>query len=108
MELLRPSSVNAPDAWEYARAAGVPGGRGAVVAVVDSGVAYERRGRFRRATDLYAGRFVKPYDFVDDDRHPNDEESHGTHVAGTIAQKTNNGFGVTGLAYGVEIMPCGC
>ena len=103
-----PSSVNAPDAWEYARAAGVPGGRGAVVAVVDSGVAYERRGRFRRATDLYAGRFVKPYDFVDDDRHPNDEESHGTHVAGTIAQKTNNGFGVTGLAYGVEIMPCGC
>src|SRR5215217_9323292 len=33
-----PSSVNAPDAWEYARAAGVPGGRGVVVAVVDSGV----------------------------------------------------------------------
>src|SRR5918995_365396 len=56
-----PASVNAPDAWEYARAAGVPGGRGAVVAVVDSGVAYERRGGFRRAPDLYAGRFVKPY-----------------------------------------------
>jgi serine protease len=100
-----PASVNAPDAWEYARAAGVPGGRGVVVAVVDSGVAYERRGGFRRAPDLYAGRFVKPYDFVEDDRHPNDEESHGTHVAGTIAQKTNNGFGVTGLAYGVQIMP---
>ena len=100
-----PASVNAPDAWEYARAAGVPGGRGAVVAVVDSGVAYERRGGFRRAPDLYAGRFVKPYDFVEDDRHPNDEESHGTHVSGTIAQKTNNGFGVTGLAYGVQIMP---
>jgi serine protease len=100
-----PASVNAPDAWEYARAAGAPGGRGAVVAVVDSGVAYERRGRFRRAPDLYAGRFVKPYDFVDNDRHPNDEESHGTHVAGTIAQKTNNGVGLTGLAYGVKIMP---
>src|SRR5215204_1501675 len=100
-----PASVNAPDAWDYARAAGVPGGRGAVVAVVDSGVAYERRGRFRRAPDLYAGRFVKPYDFVENDHHPNDEESHGTHVAGTIAQKTNNAFGVTGLAYGVKIMP---
>jgi serine protease len=99
------AGVNAPDAWEYARAAGAPGGRGAIVAVVDSGVAYERNGRFRRAPDLYPGRFVKPYDFVDDDRHPNDEESHGTHVAGTIAQKTNNGFGVTGLAYGVQIMP---
>ena len=100
-----PASVNAPDAWEYARAAGAPGGRGVTVAVVDSGVAYERRGGFRRAPDLYAGRFVKPYDFVEDDRHPNDEESHGTHVAGTIAQKTNNGQGLTGLAYGVKIMP---
>jgi serine protease len=100
-----PASVNAAVAWEYARAAGVPGGRGATVAVVDSGVAYERRGRFRRAPDLYPGRFVKPYDFVDNDRHPNDEESHGTHVTGTIAQKTNNGRGVTGLAYGVRIMP---
>ena len=100
-----PAGVNAPDAWEYARAAGTPGGRGAVVAVVDSGVAYERRGSFRRAPDLYAGRFTKPYDFVENDRHPNDEESHGTHVAGTIAQKTNNGLGLTGLAYGVKIMP---
>jgi serine protease len=76
-----------------------------IVAVVDSGVAYERNGPFRPAPDLYRGRFVKPYDFVDNDRHPNDEESHGTHVAGTIAQKTNNGFGVTGLSYGVQIMP---
>ena len=100
-----PAGVGAPDAWEYARAMGAPGGRGAVVAVVDSGVAYERRGRFRRAPDLYAGRFVKPYDFVENDRNPNDEESHGTHVAGTIAQKTNNRSGVTGLAYGVKIMP---
>jgi serine protease len=100
-----PSGVGAPDAWELARAMGAPGGRGAVVAVVDSGVAYERRGRFRRAPDLYRGRFVKPYDFVQNDRHPNDEESHGTHVTGTIAQKTNNKRGVTGLAYGVRIMP---
>ena len=100
-----PAGVNAAGAWEYARAMGAPGGRGAVVAVVDSGVAYERRGRFRAAPDLYRNRFVKPYDFVDNDRHPNDEESHGTHVTGTIAQKTNNGRGVTGLAYGVKIMP---
>src|SRR5829696_1243593 len=100
-----PAGVDAPDAWEYARAMGAPGGRGVTVAVVDSGIAYERRGRFRRAPDLYAGRFVKPYDFVENDHHPNDEESHGTHVTGTIAQKTNNGRGVTGLAYGVKIMP---
>jgi serine protease len=100
-----PFGVNAPRAWELARQAGAPGGRGVVVGVMDSGAAYENRGRFRRAPDLYAGRFVAPYDFVENDRHANDEESHGTHVTGTIAQKTNNGRGVTGLAYGVKIMP---
>src|SRR5205085_11345604 len=50
-------------------------------------------------------RFGKGYDCVNHDSHPDDEESHGTHVTGTIAQQTNNGLGVTGLAYGVKIMP---
>ena len=100
-----PAGVNAPEAWDLARTGGAPGGRGAVVAVLDSGVAYEDRGRFRRAPDLRADRFVPGYDFVDEDRQPNDENGHGTHIAGTIAQRTNNSLGVTGLAYGVKIMP---
>jgi serine protease len=100
-----PNSVNAPAAWDLARQANAPGGRGVVVAVLDSGVAYENYRHFRRAPDLYATRFARGYDWVDRDRHPDDEESHGTHVTGTIAQKTNNGRGVTGLSYGVKIMP---
>src|SRR5436190_14312206 len=100
-----PFGVDAPDAWSQAIAMGAPGGRGATVAVLDTGVAYENHGRFRRDPDLYANRFVKPYDFVKRDRHPNDENGHGTHVTGTIAQKTNNNIGLTGLAYGVDIMP---
>jgi serine protease len=98
--------VNALQAWDLASAAGAPGGRGVIVAVIDSGVAYENRKPFRRAPDLYASRFTKAkYDWVGRDKHPDDEESHGTHVTGTIAQKTNNKYGVTGLAYGVTIMP---
>ncbi|MEA2497412.1 MAG: serine protease [Thermoleophilaceae bacterium] len=100
-----PFGVNAPDAWQQSITAGAPGGRGVVVAVLDTGVAYENYGRYRRDPDLYSGRFTRPYDFVDGDRHPNDENGHGTHVTGTIAQKTNNDLGVTGLAYGVTIMP---
>src|SRR3954453_242713 len=68
-----PFGVDAPDAWQQAIAAGAPGGRGVVVAVLDTGVAYENYRRFRRAPDLYASRFTKPYDFVGGDRHPNDE-----------------------------------
>ncbi|HEX8065223.1 MAG TPA: S8 family serine peptidase [Thermoleophilaceae bacterium] len=100
-----PFGVNAPQAWALSRQTPAPGGRGAVVAVIDSGVAYRDRGGFRRAPDLYSKRWTSPYDFVDEDRVPLDEDGHGTHVTGTIAQATNNGRGVTGLAYGVTIMP---
>ena len=97
--------VNAPQAWAYTRQTSAPGGRGAVVAVIDSGVAYKNAGRFRRAPDLYKKRWAAPYDFIENDKLPFDEDGHGTHVTGTIAQATNNKIGLTGLAYGVKIMP---
>jgi serine protease len=100
-----PFGIRAPQAWAYARAAGHGGGRGATVAVIDSGVAYVKHGKFRRAPDLYPRRFVRPYDYIQHDRYPLDEDGHGTHVTGTIAQRTNNKLGVTGVAYGVNIMP---
>ena len=97
--------INVVEAWTLAEDLGAPGGRGALVAVIDSGVAYERRGRYRRAPDLRRSTFVRPYDFIGRDRHPNDVYGHGTHVAGTIAQTTNNGLGTAGIAYNAKIMP---
>jgi serine protease len=97
--------INAPQAWAYTRQTSAPGGRGAVVAVIDSGVAYKNAGRYRRAPDLYKKRWTAPYDFIENDKHPLDEDGHGTHVTGTIAQATHNRIGLTGLAYGVRIMP---
>ena len=102
---LKGVGVNAPDAWQHLIDAGHPGGRGTVVAVLDTGVAYDNRKRFRRSPDFARGDFVKGYDFVDEDRFPNDENGHGTHVASTIGERTNNPVGVTGLAYGAKIMP---
>ncbi len=60
---------------------------------------------FRRSPDFTAGQFVQGYDFVANDPVPLDENGHGTHVAGTIAEKTNNGIGLTGLAYRAKLMP---
>ena len=99
------TGVNAPGAWQNLIRAGRPGGKGVVVAVLDSGVAYENRRRFRRSPDFTANQFVPGYDFVDNDTHPDDELGHGTFVSGTIAEKTNNGVALTGLAYGAKIMP---
>jgi len=97
------AGINMPEAWGIARQVGYSGGKGAIVAVLDTGVAYQRFRRFRRAPDL--DRFVKGYDFVADDRHPNDQNGHGTHVAGTIAQSTGNSTAAAGIAYRARIMP---
>ena len=99
------SGVNAPAAWANLIADGRPGGRGVVVAIVDTGVAYRNWRQYVRSPDFSSTRFVEPYDFVANNRYPLDANGHGTFVAGTVAESTNNGVGVTGLAYGASIMP---
>jgi serine protease len=101
--LSGPFGINMPAAWGLARRAGSPGARGVKIATLDTGVAYRNFKRYRRAPDL---RFFLPgYDFVDGDRYPLDENGHGTHVAGTIAEGTNNHLASAGIAYRALIMP---
>ncbi|HEX3911673.1 MAG TPA: S8 family serine peptidase [Solirubrobacteraceae bacterium] len=100
-----PFGVGAPQAWANVAADGAPGGKGVVVAVLDTGVAYATRGRFRRSPDFSRYGFVGGYDFIAHNRFPNDRNGHGTFVAGTIAEATNNHYGLTGLAFAARIMP---
>ncbi|UKP00394.1 S8 family peptidase [Nostoc sp. UHCC 0870] len=72
-------------------------GSGVTVAVIDTGVTKVR--------DLQETKFVKGYDFVNDKEEASDDNGHGTHVAGTIAQATNNKYGVAGIAYEAKLMP---
>jgi serine protease len=97
--------VNAPAAWANLIAASAPGGAGVTVAVLDTGVAYADQSPFHTSPDLAAAQLAPGWDFVDDDAYPFDENGHGTFVASTIAEDTNNDFGLTGLAYGARIMP---
>lgn len=72
-------------------------GSGVVIAVVDSGVDLDH-------PDL-VGHLVPGWDFVDGDATPDDENGHGTHVAGIAAAVTGNGVGIAGAAPDAKIMP---
>ncbi|MFH1468612.1 MAG: S8 family serine peptidase [Pseudomonadota bacterium] len=83
--------VGAPVGWR------VGAGRGVTVAVIDTGVSPVSD---LDGVDLRAG-----MSFVPGVSTAADDQGHGTHVAGTIAQATHNGLGVAGLAPRVTLVP---
>ena len=84
-------NINVEPAWDQTKGAGI------TIAVIDTGVSQVR--------DLKLTKFVAGYDFVNDREKTEDDNGHGTHVAGIIAQSTNNGYGVAGIAHLANIMP---
>jgi serine protease len=106
----RPNDPRYPEQWNFARiqveeAWARTRGKGAVVAVIDTGVALQYADRGYLCRDFKQTDFVHPYDFVHRDRNPMDDNGHGTHVAGTIAESTDNHEGVAGIAFEAKIMP---
>lgn len=86
-------------AWEFTK------GSNAVVAVVDTGVMIQRGLKSFVVEDLAQTASKPGYDFAYGDSEPEDFQGHGTHVAGTIAQSTDNAIGVSGVAPHCAIMP---
>ena len=87
--------VRASQAWSTST------GQGVVVAVVDSGIS-------KGGDDLDCHTFVAPYNAITQTAGAsaaNDDNGHGTHVAGTVAQCTDNGIGVAGIAFDAALMP---
>ncbi len=85
-------TVQAEAAWDKST------GSGTVVAIIDTGVDFN-------APDLANTPRLPGYDFFNDDPDATDDQGHGTHVAGTVAQSTNNELGVAGLAFDAQILP---
>jgi subtilisin family serine protease len=75
----------------------VKDGTGVTVAVIDSGIDTTH-------PDL-TGKLVAGYDFYNDDANTDDDNGHGTHVAGVIAANTNNGKGIAGIAFNAKLLP---
>lgn len=117
-----PGGINAEAAWDTST------GEGVVVAVLDTGVLPDH-------PDMNSGQLLEGYDFMTDpwmsrrptaDRVPGaldygdwnpvanecysgspvqESSWHGTHVAGTVAETTNNALGAAGLAHGAKVLP---
>ena len=106
-------SINLGSAWDTMLSTlGSLGDSSVKVAVIDTGVAFENYDsnndgifEFLKAPDLELTNFAPGFDFVNNDAHPNDDDGHGTHVTGTIAQSTNNALGCVGIAPDVTIIP---
>lgn len=86
-----PRRLQTPLAWEL-----TSGQLGVLVAMIDSGIDLNH--------PEFAGRIVAGYDYVNSDPVPQDDNGHGTHIAGLVAAAGNNGLGVAGTAWGVRLL----
>jgi subtilisin family serine protease len=84
--------ISAPAAWNV-----TTGSTAVTVGVVDTGISTDH-------LDLSAN-VVPGHDFVQGDSDPRDFNGHGTHVAGTIGARGNNGRGLAGVNWQVGLMP---
>jgi len=109
------ADIDGPEAWDI-----TTGDTDTVVAIIDTGIDYNHE-------DLIGNVWVNPgeipnngvdddgngyiddihgIDAINQDSDPLDDHGHGSHVAGTIGASANNGVGVAGLNWNIQLLGC--
>lgn len=109
------ADIKAPAAWDLST-----GSSDVVVAIIDSGIDYTHPDL---TANLWTNTAENAGNSLDDDTNgyvndirginaiagsgnPMDDHGHGTHVAGTIGAAGNNGLGVVGVNWNVQLLAC--
>lgn len=112
-ELYGMAKISAPTAWDT-----TTGSSSIVVAVIDTGINYNHEdlttNMWRNPGEIAGNNLdddgngfvddVYGYDFINNDSNPIDDNSHGSHCAGTIGATGNNSLGVVGVNWNVRLM----
>lgn len=115
--ILPNADIRAPEAWKIKHNAS-----DIVVAVIDGGIDISHpdlKGNIWRNPKEIAGNFsdddankkdddISGWNFSNNSNDPspsNPKAAHGTHVAGTIGAVGNNGLGISGISWDVQLMP---
>ncbi len=85
-------NIRAPQAWDI-----TTGSSAVTIAILDSGVDLSH--------PELAPKLLPGHDFANGDAIPQDDNGHGTHVAGIAAAASNNGLGMAGITWGARILP---
>jgi hypothetical protein len=86
------TAINAPGGWAY-----FTGSSNVIIAIIDTGVNSSQ-------PDL-AGKVLPGYNYVVDNNNSEDDNGHGTHVAGIAAAIGNNSTGIAGMDWSAKILP---
>lgn len=96
------ADIDAPEGWDVLNSAS-----NIIVAVLDTGI---RRTHEDLATNIWINPLDGGYGWnaLTGTNNPADDEGHGSLVSGTLGAAGNNGKGVVGVAWQVQIMACKC